>query len=51
VNGPENSQQLTDWYSLSHIVHGLGFYVLLWLIVPRAPVMLRFVLAAGLEAG
>jgi len=51
VNGPENSQQLTDWYSLSHIVHGLGFYFLLWLIIPRAPVMLRFLLAVGLEAG
>jgi hypothetical protein len=51
VNGPENSQQLSDWYSLSHIVHGLGFYFLLWLVIPRAPVMLRFLLAVGLEAG
>jgi len=51
VNGPENSQQLTDWYSFSHVVHGLGFYLLLWLVFPRVPVMLRFALAVGLEAG
>lgn len=51
VNGPENSQQITDWYSFSHVIHGIGFYVLLWLIMPRAPVALRFVLAVGLEVG
>jgi hypothetical protein len=50
VTGPENSQQLTDWYTYTHIVHGLGFYFLLWLIAPRAPVGLRFALAVGLEA-
>jgi hypothetical protein len=50
VTGPENSQQLTDWYTYTHIVHGVGFYFLLWLIAPRAPVGLRFALAVGLEA-
>ncbi len=51
VSGPENSQQITDWYSFSHIIHGMGFYVLLWLVAPRAPVMLRLAVAVGLEAG
>jgi hypothetical protein len=49
VSGPENSQQLTDWYTYTHIVHGLGLYFLLWLIAPRMPIGVRFLLAAGLE--
>lgn len=50
VSGPENSQQLTDWYTYTHVVHGLGLYFLLWLIAPRLPVSARFALAVGLEA-
>ena len=50
VSGPENSQQLTDWYTYTHIVHGFVLYFLLWLIAPRMPIGLRVVLAVGLEA-
>lgn len=49
--GPDNSQQLTDWYSLSHIVHGLIFYGLSWLIAPRLPFAARLLLAMGVEIG
>ena len=45
------SQMLADWYSLSHIVHGLLFYALLWLVARRAPVEWRFLGALGIEAG
>jgi len=47
----KTSQMLADWYSLSHIVHGLLFYAGLWLIARRWPVGWRFVTALLIEAG
>lgn len=44
------SQMLTDWYSLSHVVHGLLFYALLWLLFRRWPVQWRFLAALLIEA-
>jgi len=51
VMGPENSQQLTDWYSPSHLIHGLLFYGLLWLVARRWPVGLRALTALVIESG
>jgi hypothetical protein len=51
VNGPENSQMLTDWYSLSHIIHGLLFYGLLWLVARTRPAGERMIVATLIEAG
>ena len=49
-DSPKTSQMLADWYSLSHIVHGLLFYGLLWLAFRRWPVEWRFVTAVLIEA-
>ena len=50
VKSSENSQHIADWYTFTHIIHGMGFYVLLWLVAKRLPVSVRFVLAVLLEA-
>ena len=49
-DSPRTSQMLADWYSFSHIVHGLLFYAALWLIARRWPADRRFFLALLIEA-
>lgn len=46
-----NSQHLTDWYSLSHVIHGVLFYAFLAYFFPRIPVGVRLLLAIGIEMG
>ena len=50
VDGPENSQQLADWYSLGHLVHGLLFYAATAWLLPRRPLGERLVWAVAVEA-
>jgi hypothetical protein len=49
-DSPKTSQMLADWYSLSHVVHGLLFYSLLWVVARSWPVERRFLTALSLEA-
>lgn len=44
------SQRVADPYSVSHLLHGVLFYGLLWLTARRQPMSLRLVLAVALEA-
>jgi len=46
----ENSQHLSDWYTPSHILHGVLFYGLLWLLARRVSVPWRLSIATLVEA-
>ena len=48
--GPMQSQMLADWYSPSHVVHGLLFYAALWLAARGWTVERRFLVALTVEA-
>jgi hypothetical protein len=48
---PGCSQRVADAYAFSHIIHGMFFYMLLWLMARRLPISARYLLAVLLEAG
>jgi hypothetical protein len=48
---PETSQQLADWYSFSHLIHGMIFFWLLRWCAPQYPLGVRFLAAMGMEVG
>jgi hypothetical protein len=50
VYSSENSQHLTDWYSVTHVVHGFAFFGLLWLAARRVSVSGRLIAATIVEA-
>ena len=49
VNGPGNSQHLSDWYSFSHVIHGFLFYAGGALLFRRLPMGIRLMMASVLE--
>jgi hypothetical protein len=49
IMSEQMSQQLFDWYSFSHIIHGFIFYLLLWTLFPKMSVWWRFAIAVGIE--
>ena len=50
VQGPDNSQHLADWYTPSHIIHGLLFYLIGWLFLRGNPAGDRLIAAVLIEA-
>jgi len=49
VLGSGNSQHLSDWYTFSHLGHGVIFYYLLARFAPRVPLGARLLIAFGIE--
>jgi hypothetical protein len=47
----ENSQHIADWYTPSHLLHGLLFYGALWLVARRIGFGWRLLIATLVEAG
>ena len=48
----EDSQHILDWYTLSHVLHGLLFYVAIWLAGRgRVPFAAGILIAIVLEGG
>ncbi len=50
VISAENSQHITDWYTPSHIIHGMIFYAATHLLMRRASLPPRLFIATLLEA-
>jgi len=51
VLSPRMSQELSDWYSFSHIIHGFLFFWLTRRLAPRLPLPARLLICMGIETG
>ena len=49
VQSNQNSQQISDWYSFSHIIHGFIFYGLSRWLMPKRALWVALAVAIGIE--
>lgn len=49
-SSPETSQHVSDWYTFSHVLHGIVFYAALRFLFPRALAGALFIAAFAVEA-
>lgn len=52
IESAANSQNLIDWYTPSHLLHGFVFYFLLWILSRFVPLSFgtRLIIAVAIEA-
>ena len=50
-NSSGNSQHIFDWYTLSHVIHGFLFFMILSWVAKPLPLGVRFLAATVVEAG
>lgn len=49
INSDQNSQQIADPYTLTHVIHGAAFYGLTRLVLPKAAFATRLITATAIE--
>lgn len=49
VLSDQNSQHISDWYTFSHIIHGMAFYGLFYLLARQRPIEIRCIAALLVE--
>src|SRR5258708_3319589 len=47
----ENSQQISDWYTPSHVIHGFLLFGATRLLLPKLPLAAALALTLGVEVG